>query len=100
MKNFFSKLLSSNGSISSKRFAALLVLVNIIVFTWLATVNTDYKTPEYMYESLVLFCAGSLGITGFETIFGKKKNDDSSSQNTQKDQTTPNNGDDSNSNPC
>jgi hypothetical protein len=73
MKKFFSDLLSGQSDTSSKRFAALFALFNVIVLTWISTINAkDYVTPEFMYDSLVLIAGGGLGLSVIEKIFAAK----------------------------
>jgi hypothetical protein len=73
MKKFIQNLLSSESDQSSKRFAALFTLVNLIAMTWVATLKDDkFITPEFMYDSLALIAGGGLGLTVIEKIFTKK----------------------------
>ena len=76
MKKFFMELLSGKSDTSSKRFAALFTLANLIAITWVATFNAkDYVTPEFMYDALSLIAGGGLGLTVIEKIFSSKKTD-------------------------
>lgn len=73
MKNFFISLLSGKSDPSSKRFAAILVLLNIIAMAWVATVKDENKvTPEFMFDALALIAGSGLGLTVVEKVFGKK----------------------------
>ena len=70
MKDFFIKMLSSDGKISSKRFSAFFTLVNIIVLTYIATfLSKENQTPEFMFDALALIAGGGLGLTVIEKIF-------------------------------
>lgn len=74
MKKFISDLLSGQSDTSSKRFAALFALLNLIAITWVATLKAkDFVTPEFMYDSLALIAGGGLGLTVIEKIFASKK---------------------------
>jgi hypothetical protein len=74
MKDFFIKMLSSDGKISSKRFSAFFTLVNIIVLTYIATfLSKENQTPEFMFDALALIAGGGLGLTVIEKIFSKKE---------------------------
>lgn len=74
MRDFFIKMLSSDGKISSKRFSAFFTLVNIIILTYIATfISAENKTPEFMFDALALIAGGGLGLTVIEKIFDKKK---------------------------
>jgi len=73
MKKFLSDLLSGQSDTSSKRFAALFALANIIAITWVATLKAkDCVTPEFMFDSLALIAGGGLGLTVIEKIFAAK----------------------------
>jgi len=73
MKKFFNDLLSGQSDTSSKRFAALFALFNVIILTWVATINSkDFVTPEFMFDALVLIAGGGLGLTVIEKIFSAK----------------------------
>jgi len=75
MKDFFNKMLSSGGEISSKRFSSFFTLVNIIVLTYVAAFSSDDNvTPEFMFDALALIAGGGLGLTVIEKIFTKKEN--------------------------
>ena len=74
MKDFFIKMLSSDGKISSKRFSAFFTLVNIIILTYIATfLSKEHQTPEFMFDALALIAGGGLGLTVIEKIFTKKE---------------------------
>ena len=67
-------LISVKSDSSSKRFAALFTLFNLIAITWFATLKAkDYVTPEFMYDALSLIAGGGLGLTVIEKIFTNKK---------------------------
>jgi len=75
MKDFFTKMLSSGGEVSSKRFTSFFTLINVVILTYLATfLSADKKTPEYMFDALCLIAGGGLGLTVIEKIFTKKEN--------------------------
>ena len=80
MKKFILNLLSGENETSSKRFAALFTLLNLIAITWVATFKAeDYVTPEFMYDALALISGGGLGLSVIEKIFykgGKKSGND------------------------
>lgn len=73
MLKFFRELMSTSNKASSKRFAALFTLLNLIILTYIATFRSkDGVTPEFMFDSLCLIAGGGLGLTVLETIFNKK----------------------------
>ena len=73
-------LISGKSDSSSKRFAALFTLFNLIAITWVAAFKAkDWVTPEFMYDALAMIAGGGLGLTVIEKIFAAKKgvnNDD------------------------
>jgi|APCry1669189534_1035231.scaffolds.fasta_scaffold230434_1 hypothetical protein len=72
MGEFFKKLLSTDGDVSSKRVAALFTLLNMIVLAYIATfTSADKVAPSFMYDSLALIVGGGLGLTVVEKIFSK-----------------------------
>jgi hypothetical protein len=71
MKNFFKKLLSADSPESSKRFAAFLSLIAVIIMAFLATFNKNWITPEFMFDALCLIAGGGLTLTVIEKIFNR-----------------------------
>jgi hypothetical protein len=48
-------LLGNGSDVSSKRFASLFTLLNVIVLTYIATLTSkEGITPEYMFDALCL----------------------------------------------
>jgi hypothetical protein len=77
MLQFFINLMSSQSDTSSKRFAALFTLLNIILMAWVATFAAiGHVTPEFMFTALAAVAGGGLGLTILEKIFNKNKSDD------------------------
>lgn len=77
MTKFFKDLLSGSSSTSSKRFAAILTLINVIVLAYIAALNSPNKSlPEYMWVGLIIIVGSGLGLTVIEKIFGKKSGAD------------------------
>jgi hypothetical protein len=72
MKKFFNDLISGTSDKSSKRFAALFTLLNIIILTYLAAGKNNWITPEHMFDALCIIAGGGLGLTVIEKIFSKK----------------------------
>lgn len=74
MKKFIKDLLSNSDSTSSKRFSAIIALLNLIGFTWFAVIKADDGiAPEFMFDSLSLIVGGGLGLTVIEKIFDGRK---------------------------
>mgnify|MGYP000998506748 FL=1 len=72
MKKFFNDLFSGSSETSSKRFAAIITLVNIIILAYIAALNSPNKSvPTYMWTGLIIIVGGGLGLTVIEKIFGK-----------------------------
>jgi hypothetical protein len=60
--------------------ASILALVVCINLSYIGTF-TEYKTPEYMFDGLLILAGGGLGLTVIESIFAnKKKSNDTTSQ--------------------
>jgi hypothetical protein len=84
MKQFFKDLMSGSSETSSKRFAALFTLANLIILAYVAAYNSPNKIlPEFMWAGLIILVGGGLGLTVVEKIFGGKAKDKD------KDDTTP-----------
>lgn len=84
MIKFFKDLFSGSSSTSSKRFAAILTLVNIIVLAYIAAYNAPNKAlPTYMWTGLIIIVGGGLGLTVIEKIFGKNGDNTPPSDNQQ-----------------
>lgn len=63
-------MLSDSGEVSSKRVAAFLALVNLIVLSYISTfMSKDKITPEFMFDALAWVAGGGLGMTVLEKIF-------------------------------
>ena len=73
IKGFFSKMLSGDSRVSSKRVIAIVAIVNIIIFCYIATF-LGKTIPEFMFDGLALISGGGMGLTAMENIFSKKKN--------------------------
>jgi len=65
-------IFSNESDASSKRVASILALVVCINLSYIGTF-TDYKTPEYMFDGLLILAGGGLGLTVIESIFANKK---------------------------
>jgi hypothetical protein len=74
MRKFISDLLSGKSDTSSKRFASLFTLLNVIILTYIATFSGNEGTPEYMFDALCLIAGGGLGLTVIEKIFSTRNN--------------------------
>jgi hypothetical protein len=72
---------SNEGDASSKRVASILALLVCINLSYIGTF-TEYKTPEYMFDGLLILAGGGLGLTVIETIFDKKKSNDTPNEGT------------------
>ena len=74
--SWIKSIFSNDKDASSKRVASILALVVCINLSYIGTF-TDYKTPEYMFDGLLILAGGGLGLTVIESIFTKKKSNDS-----------------------
>ena len=73
IKGFFEKMFSSNSGVSSKRVVAVIIIVNIIVFCYIA-IFLGKALPEFMFDGLSMISGGGMGLTALENIFNRKKN--------------------------
>lgn len=80
MKKFFIDLISGSTDTSSKRFAALVTLLNILVLTYLAASKNNWVAPEHMFDALCLIAGGGFGLTVIEKIFNKNNKQDNTPQ--------------------
>ena len=76
--NWLKSVFSNDKDASSKRVASILALLVCINLSYIGTF-TEYKTPEYMFDGMLLLAGGGLGLTVIESIFTKKKSNDSTS---------------------
>jgi len=72
IKEFFGKMFSSSNGVSSKRVVAVIIIVNIIVFCYIA-IFLGKALPEFMFDGLSMISGGGMGLTAMENIFGKRK---------------------------
>ena len=73
-------LLSAEGDTSSKRVSAILALLVCINLTYIGTF-TEYKTPEYMFDGLLILAGGLFGGTVIEKFIKKtNKQDDTTGE--------------------
>ena len=74
--SWIKSIFSNDKDASSKRVASILALLVCINLSYIGTF-TEYKTPEYMFDGMLLLAGGGLGLTVIESIFSKKKSNDS-----------------------
>jgi hypothetical protein len=70
VRNFFSRMFSSDGGVSSKRVISIVILVNVIIFCYIA-IFLGKIIPEFMFDGLALVGGGGIGLTAIENIFKK-----------------------------
>jgi len=69
--NFFTKMVSEDKEVSSKRVAGIFALVNGVVLAYL---SIKYDIKEWSFNGLLTFSGISLGLTTINQIFEKKSN--------------------------
>ena len=73
MKKWITSVLSAEGDQSSKRLIGLYCVATGSAMAWIGTF-TEYKTPEYMYNTLMYIGAGAFIGTVVESVFLQKLN--------------------------
>jgi len=81
MKEWLKSLLTSCSKVSSKRIVAIFVVINLIVFSYVATF-THYVCPIAMYDTLALLTGGLFGGTVIERFTKSKSNDKGTNDST------------------
>jgi hypothetical protein len=73
MKEWLISLLSNCKKVSSKRVIAIFVVINLIVFSYVATFTT-YIIPIAMFDTLALLSGGLFGGAVIERFSNQKPN--------------------------
>lgn len=83
-KYWVDKMLSGDDGVSSKRVAGTFVLLNVIVFCYMAVIS-EMILPDFMFEAICFLAGGLLGITALENVFKKDppKTEDTTTNNEQ-----------------
>ena len=71
MKKWIQSILSAEGDQSSKRLIGLYCIITGSIMAWIGTF-TEFKTPEYMYNTLIYTGAGAFIGTVVESVFTQK----------------------------
>jgi len=81
MKEWLVSMLSNCSKVSSKRVIAIFVVINLIVFSYVATF-TIYIIPIAMFDTLALLTGGLFGGTVIERFTKSKANDKGTNDST------------------
>ena len=81
MKEWLISLLSNCKKVSSKRVIAIFVVINLIIFSYVATFTT-YIIPIAMFDTLALLTGGLFGGTVIERFTKSKSNDKGTNDST------------------
>ena len=73
MKNLFNNIFSSKGEISFKRVSSGLTLLALLSLAYINTLS-EHKTPDYVFDWLVMIVIAGYGGTVVESVFNKKTN--------------------------
>jgi len=76
MKEWLVSMLSNCSKVSSKRVIAIFVVINLIIFSYVATFTT-YIIPIAMFDTLALLSGGLFGGTVIERFTNQKTNGES-----------------------
>jgi len=82
LKLWVKELVSSSTKVSSKRIIAIFVVINLIVFSYVATFTT-YIIPIAMFDTLALLSGGLFGGTVIERFTNQKSNGGTSQDNSE-----------------
>ena len=74
MKAIMKNIFSSKGELSFKRISSGITLVVLLSLAYINT-YTEHKTPDYVFDWLVLILIAGYGGTVAEKIFKGKTND-------------------------
>lgn len=70
-KEIIHNIFSTNGNLSFKRVGSGVTLVVLLVLAFIST-YTEYKTPDYIYDWLVIIVITGFGGTAVENIIKAK----------------------------
>lgn len=73
MKNILKSIFSGKGEISFKRVSSGLTLLVLLSLAYVNTC-TECKTPDYVFDWLVMIVIAGYGGTVVESVFNKKTN--------------------------
>lgn len=73
MKKWILSILSKDGDQSSKRLVGLYCILTGSALAWIATFS-EYKTPEYMYNTIMFIGGGVFVGTMLEGVFTQRIN--------------------------
>jgi hypothetical protein len=82
LKLWVKELVSSSTKVSSKRIIAIFVVINLIVFSYVATFTT-YIIPIAMFDTLALLSGGLFGGAVIERFSNQKPNGGTSQDNSE-----------------
>jgi hypothetical protein len=73
LKSWLNELVTSSTKVSSKRIIAIFVVINLIVFSYVATF-TIYIIPIAMFDTLAILAGSLFGGTVIERFTNQKSN--------------------------
>lgn len=73
MKKILHNIFSSKGDISFKRVSSALTLLALLSLAYINTLS-EHKTPDYVFDWLVMIVIAGYGGTVVESVFNKKTN--------------------------
>ena len=82
LKSWLNELVTSSTKVSSKRIIAIFVVINLIIFSYVATFTT-YIIPIAMFDTLALLSGGLFGGTVIERFTNQKSNGGTSQDNSE-----------------
>ena len=82
LKSWLNELVTSSTKVSSKRVIAIFVVINLIVFSYVATF-TIYIIPIAMFDTLAILSGSLFGGTVIERFTNQKSNGGTSQDNSE-----------------
>lgn len=73
MKKLFSSIFSGKGEMSFKRVSSGVTLLVLLSLAYVNTM-TEHKTPDYVFDWLVMIVIAGYGGTVVESVLNKKTN--------------------------
>jgi hypothetical protein len=81
LKSWLKEMVTSSTKVSSKRIIAIFVVINLIIFSYVATFTT-YIIPIAMFDTLAILAGSLFGGTVIERFSNQKTNSNGTNDST------------------